>query len=198
MRRLRRITKPLMPVPGTHGGAPRHPLALHEACGIQWDDADVVRFLGKCSWESRVEDGKVKRCLIWRGAKSRGGAHRAAGRKAGNKKWYGSFSVKGKTVRAHKFSAVAIHGLGPGPDDEIDHNCYDTLCVFCLECVPREVNQARIRRGSKNAEGRSTEGQPQQPARVEQDAPRLGAGAPDFRKSGEHSGYQPGGGPPCC
>lgn len=142
-------------------GGDRQMLQRYTACGITWDHRDILRFLSKCSWESRVEDGKVIRCLIWRGARSRGGAHRAAGRKNGNKQWYGSFSVKGKTVRAHKFAAVALHGLRPGPDDEIDHNCYNTLCVFCLECVPKAVNQERIRRGKGNAKGQLSTGVPE-------------------------------------
>lgn len=148
-------------LPGEYGEKPPGGLVVHEACGIRWDADDVIRFLGKCSWESRevletdLISGDttlvIKRCLMWQGAKSRGGAHRAAGRKVGNKQWYGSFSVKGKTVRAHKFSAVVLHGLRPGPGDEIDHGCYNTLCVFCLECVPKIVNQGRIRRGNGNA-----------------------------------------------
>src|SRR4051812_24769381 len=97
-------------IPGEFGDAPSVPLPVYEACGIKWDDNDRLRFLSKCSWESRtvLEEGRIviKRCLIWQGAKSRGGAHKAAGRKAGNKQWYGSFSVKGKTVRAHKFAAI--------------------------------------------------------------------------------------------
>lgn len=126
-------------------------LKVHEACGIRWDALDVVRFLSKCSWETQNIGGKIRRCLIWRGAKSRGGKRK--GRTKGNKQWYGSFWVKDKTVRAHKFAAVALHGLRPGPDDEIDHNCYNTLCVFCLECVPKAVNQARIRLGKRDASG---------------------------------------------
>jgi hypothetical protein len=138
-------------VPGEYGEAGEP--VLHEACGIRWDANDVLRFLSKCGWESfERPDGMIGRHLVWRGAKSRGGPNRKAGRKAGNKKWYGSFSVKGKTVRAHKFAAVAILGLRPGPGDELDHNCYHTLCVSCLEQVTREVNQARIRR-SPSARG---------------------------------------------
>lgn len=142
-------------IPGQYGDVPEGTLVLHEACGIQWDALDVVRFLSKCKWESRVVDGQIRRCLIWGGAKSRGGKRK--GRTKGNKQWYGSFWVKGKTVRAHKFAAVALFGLRPGPYDEIDHNCYNTLCVFCLECVPKSVNQARIRRGD-NAQGKLSAG----------------------------------------
>ncbi len=114
---------------------------MFTACGITWDADDVERFLLDFCRASPTG------CLEFTGAMSRGGAHRATGRKAGNKKWYGSFHVKGKTVRAHKFYAVAILGLRPGPGDELDHNCYNTRCVCCMECVPRAINQARIRRG---------------------------------------------------
>jgi hypothetical protein len=144
-------------VPGEFGDLPAGGLVMYEACGIRWDDMDRLRFLSKCKWETMEVDGQLRRCLIWQGARSRGGANRKTGRKAGNKQWYGSFSVKGKTVRAHKFAAVALHGLRPGPDDELDHNCYNTLCVFCLECVPKVVNQARIRRGD-NAQGKLSAG----------------------------------------
>jgi hypothetical protein len=146
-------------------GGDRQMLERFTACGITWDHRDIIRFLSKCKWESREElerdqDGNIykviKRCLVWNGAKSRGGKRK--GRTKGNKQWYGSFWVKGKTVRAHKFAAVALFGLRPGPDDEIDHNCYNTLCVFCLECVPKSVNQARIRRGSGNATGKLSTG----------------------------------------
>lgn len=135
--------------------------ARHTACGITWDADDVVRFLSKCVWQNRTTtdyvrtdfgDGSfyekvttnVGRCLIFTGARSRG---------QGNKQWYGSFRVKSKTVRAHKFYAVAVLGLRPGPGDELDHGCYNTRCVSCLECVPRAVNQARIRRRERDAEG---------------------------------------------
>lgn len=117
----------------------------YTACGITWDIEDIVRFLGKCKWERHIDgDGKLHICLIFTGARSRG---------KGNKQWYGSFWTKGKTVRAHKFFAVAIMGLRPGPGDELDHNCYNTRCVSCLECVTREINQGRIRRGASNAIG---------------------------------------------
>lgn len=119
----------------------------------------MVRFLSKCRWESFVDPdtNTTKRHLVWQGATSSGGASydRRYNKKRGpGRKKYGSFRVKGKTVRAHKFAAVAILGLRPGPGDEIDHRCYHTLCVSCLENVPRAVNQARIRRGGNSANTR--------------------------------------------
>lgn len=95
------------------------------ACGISWDGYDIARFLRRC----RV-DGK---CLIWDGAKSRG---------RGNTAWYGSFWTQGKTVRAHKFYAVAVLGLRPAANgsDHLDHHCSNSLCVSCVICVPSSVN----------------------------------------------------------
>lgn len=110
-------------------------------CGMAWGLEDIERFLSKCTWEYDVK--KELWHIIYHGAKSRG---------KGNKAWYGSFWTKGKTVRAHKFFAVAILGQRPRPnrEDELDHLCYNTRCVSCISCVPGEVNQKRIRRRSKN------------------------------------------------
>lgn len=121
------------------------------ACGFEWDFEDVIRFLSYCKWERHLDhDGKEHRCLVWQGGKSKGGGGGVdkRGRKRGPIKnhSYGTFSTKGKSIRAHKFFAVAVLGLRPGPGDELDHECYNTLCVI-TQCVPREVNQARIRRG---------------------------------------------------
>lgn len=123
------------------------PGVVNEECGIRWDDHDIDRFLSKCVWRKN-SDSPVEWCLEYTGAKSRG---------KGNIQWYGSFWTKGKTVRAHKFFAVAVLGLRPSPRgiDELDHLCFNTRCVCCIECVPREINQGRIRnRRRLNKEGR--------------------------------------------
>lgn len=74
------------------------------ACGMSWTMDAVLRFLHKfCTWHQN-EWGMW--CLLFNGAKSRG---------KGNKAWYGSFWTCGKSVRAHKFFAVAILGLRPPP-----------------------------------------------------------------------------------
>lgn len=99
---------------------------------FRWDWHDILRFLGKTE--------QVGSCLNWTGAKSRG---------KGNQQWYGSFYTKGKTVRAHKFSAVAILGLRVRPGYEIDHHCMNTLCVAHLRTLTRAQNQALIRRPTK-------------------------------------------------
>lgn len=95
------------------------------ACGITWDAYDIARFLRLCAEDSSG-------CLVWMGAKSRG---------RGNTAWYGSFTVKGKTVRAHKFYAVAVLGQRPQTGiHHLDHDCCNSLCVRHVECVPAMVN----------------------------------------------------------
>lgn len=111
---------------------PEHALARQEACGIAWDWADILRFF---KYVERQGD-----CLIWIGAKSRG---------QGNQQWYGSFWTKGKTVRAHKFAAVAILGFRPTPGQEVDHGCDNSRCVSCVRPLSRVENQAKIRRPKK-------------------------------------------------
>jgi len=112
---------------------------IRSACGMRWTQSDVDRFLRKCIWLERHQ------CLIWIAARSRG---------RGNTAWYGSFWLPkrilpdgrvwpGRTVRAHKFYAVAVLGLRPEPGRHLDHTCQDSLCVRHIECVPELVNLAR-------------------------------------------------------
>lgn len=110
---------------------------VHEACGIRWDLNDILRFLNKFTKWERNDKGTW--CLLFTGAKSRG---------KGNKSWYGTFWCKGKSVRAHKFFAVAILGLRPRPnrEDELDHHCFNTRCVSCVQVLTHAENQKRIRR----------------------------------------------------
>lgn len=110
---------------------------VFEACGIRWDLNDILRFLNNfCTWH---KNGTGTWCLLFNGAKSRG---------KGNKSWYGTFWTKGKSVRAHKFFAVAILGLRPRPnrEDELDHHCFNTRCVSCVQVLTHAENQKRIRR----------------------------------------------------
>jgi hypothetical protein len=93
--------------------------------------ADIKRFM---SYVDVLPNG----CWFWTGGRSRG---------KGNKKWYGSFSYQGVTVRAHTFAHDHLgddHRPCP-PGFHRDHTCNFSLCVCPthLECVPRKVNQER-------------------------------------------------------
>lgn len=112
---------------------------VQTACGISWDRLDILRFLDKCTWYAGVES-ETQACLHFNGARSRG---------AGNIQWYGSFWTKGKTVRAHKFSAVAILGLRPAPGEHLDHDCHHTRCISCIQVLSFEQNMKKIRRPKK-------------------------------------------------
>lgn len=73
-------------------------------------------------------------CWFWTGARSRG---------KGNKKWYGSFRYKGKSIRAHRFACDVIGGKLCPPGWHRDHLCVFSLCVNPdhLNPMPREKNQ---------------------------------------------------------
>src|SRR5687768_6193010 len=82
-------------------------------------------------------------CWYWTGGRSRG---------KGNKKWYGSFWFRGKSIRAHRFAADHIGKFEPlSKGKHRDHLCSFSMCVRPehLEQVPSEVNQDRkvARRG---------------------------------------------------
>lgn len=98
---------------------------------MKWDERDIGRFMSNV-------DVLPCGCWYWLGGRSRGG---------GNKKWYGSFTVKGKTVRAHRFAHVAIGGARDAlsKDEHRDHTCKFSMCVnpAHLEIVHYLVNQAR-------------------------------------------------------
>jgi hypothetical protein len=74
-------------------------------------------------------------CWIWIGGRSRG---------KGNKTWYGSFWIDGRTRRAHIVAAV-MFGKGHVPGHHEDHLCNFTLCVAPdhVETVTQAVNQQR-------------------------------------------------------
>lgn len=97
-----------------------------EACGLSWDGHDIARFLWLCDLDPATG------CLIWQGARSRG---------RGNTAWYGTFATGNKSVRAHKFYAVAVLGLRPETGrHHLDHTCPNSLCVSHIECVPEFLN----------------------------------------------------------
>lgn len=86
-------------------------------------------------------------CHFWTGARSRG---------KGNKKWYGSFWVAGKMIRAHRFADEVLAGRGPLPPGmHRDHTCEFSLCVNAehLERVTHEENERRKQERRKSKPG---------------------------------------------
>lgn len=75
-------------------------------------------------------------CWYWLGARSRG---------KGNRKFYGTFKVGGKAVRAHRFAMEALGGVQCLPGQHRDHKCGFSMCVNPdhLEIVSSEENQRR-------------------------------------------------------
>ena len=96
---------------------------------IEATEADVKRFMG---YVEKLPNG----CWFWNGARSRG---------KGNKKWYGTFAVGGKSVRAHRFSCDVFKREELPAEHHRDHTCKFSLCVNPdhLEIVHRTVNQDR-------------------------------------------------------
>jgi hypothetical protein len=96
---------------------------------VTFDQADIERFM-------RFVDKLPNGCWFWAGARSRG---------KGNRKWYGSFKVKGRAVRAHRFACEAIGGNTIQPGEHRDHTCSFSLCVnpHHLEIVSHQENQHR-------------------------------------------------------
>ena len=96
---------------------------------IQATSADIERFMTKVE---KLPNG----CWYWIGARSRG---------KGNSKFYGSFGVGGRVVRAHRFSVEVFKGEICPPAHHRDHICCFSMCVNPdhLEIVSREENQRR-------------------------------------------------------
>jgi len=96
---------------------------------IEASDADIERFM---SYVDKLPNG----CWFWTGARSRG---------KGNRKWYGSFYVNGKTVRSHRFSCDVLKKEPCPPGHHRDHVCKFSLCVAPdhFEIVTHEENQRR-------------------------------------------------------
>lgn len=90
---------------------------------------EIARFM---SFVEFLESG----CWFWTGARSRG---------QGNRRWYGSFSYRGKVIRAHRFASEEIGGQTCPPGHHRDHKCHFSMCVNPdhIEVVPKEVNQQR-------------------------------------------------------
>lgn len=103
---------------------------------MNFTEKDIERFM---RYFEKLPSG----CWFWNGARSRG---------KGNRKWYGSFRVGKKAVRAHRFACEAIGGkyIANGGKyiaigEHRDHTCGFSLCVnpAHLECVPASVNNVR-------------------------------------------------------
>lgn len=90
---------------------------------------DIKRFF---KYVDKLPNG----CWFWTGARSRG---------KGNRKWYGSFRLGGRTVRAHRFAVEVLGGRECPPDHHRDHECCFSLCVNPdhIEVVHKTVNQER-------------------------------------------------------
>ena len=96
---------------------------------LEATQADIDRFM---SYADKLPCG----CWFWTGARSRGKR---------NKKWYGSFHIKGKVVRAHRFSCEVLGQRHCPPEHHRDHTCCFSLCVNPdhIEVVTHAENQAR-------------------------------------------------------
>lgn len=96
---------------------------------IRASQSDIARFMAKVD---QLPGG----CWYWTGARSRG---------AGNRKWYGSFYVNGRTVRAHRFASEVLAGDACPPGHHRDHKCSFSMCVCPdhIEVVTAEENQKR-------------------------------------------------------
>jgi len=103
-------------------------------------EADKVRFM---RFVEKLPNG----CWYWTGARSRGG---------GNRKWYGSFHVAGRAVRAHRFSNDVLGGRDCPEHHHRDHLCCFSMCVnpAHLEVVTHSENERRrqSRRKAKEVE----------------------------------------------
>lgn len=92
--------------------------------------ADIDRFM---TYVDKLPCG----CWFYTGARSRG---------QGNLKWYDSFRVGKRVVRAHRFADEVIAGRGPLPKGmHRDHKCEFSLCVNpdCIERVTHAENETR-------------------------------------------------------
>ncbi len=105
---------------------------------LEATQADIDRFyryVEKLPGRLILPNGtETSACHGWTGARSRG---------KGNKKWYGSFRLGKRAVRAHRFVCEAIHCQPCPPEHHRDHLCANSLCVNMehLEIVHRTVNQ---------------------------------------------------------
>lgn len=93
------------------------------------NEADIARFM---KYVEKLPCG----CWFWTGARSRG---------KGNRKWYGSFRLGKRTIRAHRFASEVLGKSECPPEHDRDHTCQFSMCVNPkhIEVVHKTVNQAR-------------------------------------------------------
>lgn len=95
-----------------------------------------VRSVGKTAMQRFVEKCRfdpATGCVVWTGATQAG---------KGNTTRYGSFWDEGRSIRAHRWAAVHIHGIELGTD-EAGHCCPagpNPLCMQHLEGQTKAVN----------------------------------------------------------
>lgn len=105
----------------------------------------LERFAEKCEFDP------LTGCVVWTGATQAG---------QGNTTRYGSFWDQGRSIRAHRWAAVHIHGIELGTD-EAGHCCPhgpNSLCVQHLEGQRKADNIAerntRVAKANQTAETR--------------------------------------------
>ncbi len=96
---------------------------------LQATEDDVKRFF---KYVEKLPNG----CWYWTGARSRG---------KGKRKWYGSFRLGKRTVRAHRFAAEVLAGKECPHGYDRDHQCRFSMCVNPnhLEIVTKLENNRR-------------------------------------------------------
>lgn len=108
-------------------------LALHrQVCGLsqeQWETATLQRFYSLVTIDQETD------CHTWEGGLGGNGG-------------YGSFRVRGTTVRAHRFIYELLIGRIPN-GLELDHSCRNRRCVNVAHLEP--VTHAENMRRSKEA-----------------------------------------------
>lgn len=121
----------------------------NSSCGlIEATQADVDRFMAKV-------DILPNGCWYWTGARSKGGSRRKSKKARKAVKWYGSFSIGGKIVRAHRFSSEVLNGDECPEGHHRDHLCEFSMCVCPdhIEVTTKEENQSRKCPEYRNAVG---------------------------------------------
>lgn len=101
---------------------------------IKASEKDIKRFMSKVD---QLPNG----CWYWMGARSKGRG----------KKFYGSFYINGKVVRAHRFASEVFNGDICPEGHHRDHKCNFSMCVNPdhIEVVTGAENQRRRKMRNK-------------------------------------------------